>query len=75
MLVYKRKPTLIIDFVKHEDSIMERLLEITEKVSQLKEVVRRMIQKSQVELNRKFKGMKTQAFQKGIQYDILINQL
>jgi len=59
MLVYKRKPTLIIDFVKHEDSIMERLLEITEKVSQLKEVVRRMIQKSQVELNRKFKGMKT----------------
>ncbi len=43
---------------------MKRLLEITEKVSQLREAARRAIQKSQVKLDRKFEGMKTQEFQK-----------
>ena len=54
-----------MDYGKHGGSIMERLLEIIEKVSQLREVVRRAIWKSQVELDRKFEGMKTQEFQKG----------
>ncbi len=44
---------------------MERLLEIIEKVLQLREAARRAIWKSQAELNRKFKKMKTQEFQKG----------
>ncbi len=65
MLVYGREPTLIMDYRKHGGSIMERLLEITEKVLQLREAAKRAIQKSQAELDRKFEGMKTQEFQKG----------
>ncbi len=65
MLIYERELTLVMDYGKHEGSIMERLLEITEKVLQLREVVRRAIRKSQAELDRKFEGMKTQEFQKG----------
>ena len=65
MLVYEREPTLVMDYEKHEGSIIERLLEITEKVSQLREAARRAIRKSQAELDRKFEGMKTQEFQKG----------
>ncbi len=64
MLVYGREPTLIMDYEKHGGFIMERLLKITEKVSQLREAARRAIWKSQVELDKKFKGMKTQEFQK-----------
>ncbi len=64
MLVYERKPTLVMNYRKHGGSIMERLLEITEKVSQLREAAKRAIQKSQAELDKKFKGMKTQEFQK-----------
>ena len=33
MLVYGREPTLVMDYGKHGGSIMERLLEIIEKVS------------------------------------------
>ncbi len=62
MLVYGRKPTLVMDYGKHEGSIIERLLEITEKVSQLREVAKRAIWKSQAKLDRKFKGIKTQVF-------------
>ncbi len=62
ILVYKREPTLVIDYEKHEGSIIERLLEITEKVSQLREAARRVIRKSQAELNRKFEGIKIQKF-------------
>ncbi len=65
MLVYGREPTLVIDYRKHEGSIMKRLLEITEKIPQLREAARRAIQKSQAELDRKFEGMKIQEFQKG----------
>ncbi len=43
MLVYEWKPTLVMDYGKYEGSIMERLLEITEKVSQLREAARRTI--------------------------------
>ena len=65
MLIYGRESTLVINYGKYEGSIMERLLEIMEKVSQLREAARRAIRKSQAELDRKFKGMKTQEFQKG----------
>ena len=41
---------------------MERLLEIIEKVPQLREAVRRVIRRLQVELDRKFEGIKTQEF-------------
>ncbi len=43
MLVYERKLTLVMDYGKHGGSIMERLLEIIEKLSQLREAVRRAI--------------------------------
>src|SRR6266511_5566826 len=65
MLVYGREPTLVMDYEKHGGFIMERLLKITEKVLQLREAARRVIQKSQAELDRKFKGIQTQKFQKG----------
>ena len=64
MLVYEREPTLVMDYGKHEGSIMKRLLEITEKVLQLREAARRAIWKSQAELDRKFEGLKIQEFQK-----------
>ena len=65
MLVYGRESTLVMDYGKHGGSIIERLLEITDKVSQLRKATRRAIRKSQAELDRKFEGMKTQEFQKG----------
>ncbi len=65
MLVYRREPILVMDYGKHGGSIMERLLKITEKIPQLREAARKAIQKSQVELDRKFEGMKIQEFQKG----------
>ncbi len=43
MLVYGREPTLVMDYGKHGGSIIERLLEITEKVPQLREAARRVI--------------------------------
>ena len=46
MLVYEKEPILVMDYRKHEGSIMERLLEITEKIPQLREAARRAIQKS-----------------------------
>ena len=59
MLVYERESILVMNYRKHKDSIIERLLKITEKVSQLREVAKRIIWKSQAKLNRKFKEMKT----------------
>ncbi len=64
-----------MDYRKLEGSIMKRLLEIIKKVSQLKEAAKRAIRKSQAELDRKFKEMKIQIFQKGDLVRILINQL
>ena len=62
MLVYEQEPTLVMDYEKHGGSIIERLLKIMEKVSQLREAARRVIRKSQAELNRKFEGIKIQKF-------------
>ena len=46
ILVYGKEPTLVMDYRKHGGSIIERLLEITEKIPQLREAARRAIQKS-----------------------------
>src|SRR6266540_691656 len=43
MLVYGRELTLVMNYRKYGGSIMERLLEITEKVPQLREAARRAI--------------------------------
>ncbi len=43
ILVYRQESTLIMDYGKYGGFIIERLLEITEKVPQLKKVVRRAI--------------------------------
>jgi len=59
VLIYGWEPTLVMDYGKHEDFIMKRLLEITEKILQLREAIRRAIQKSQAELDKKFEEMKT----------------
>src|SRR6266508_3268980 len=55
-LVYGKEPSLVMDYGPHEGSIIERLLEITEKVPQLWESARRAIRKAQAELDRKFEG-------------------
>src|SRR6266498_2048923 len=64
-LVYGKEPTLVMDYGPHGGSIIERLLEITEKVSQLRESARRAIRKAQAELDRKFEGKPQRSFQKG----------
>ena len=64
MLIYEWEPILVMDYGKYGGSIIEKLLEITEKVPQLRKAARRAIWKSQVELDRKFEGMKIQEFQK-----------
>ncbi len=63
-LVYEKKPTLVMDYGPYRGSIIERLLEITEKVPQLRKVARRVIWKAQVELDRKFEGKSQRSFQK-----------
>ena len=55
-LVYGKEPTLVIDNGPYRRIIIERLLEIMDKVSQLREMARRTIRKAQVELDRKFEG-------------------
>src|SRR6266542_5052627 len=55
-LVYRKEPTLVMNYGPHGGSIIERLLEITEKVPQLREAARRAIRKAQAELDRKFEG-------------------
>src|SRR6266545_7966266 len=64
-LVYGKEPTLVMDYGLHGGSIIERLLEITEKVPQLRESARRAIRKAQAELDRKFEGKLQRNFQKG----------
>ncbi len=43
-----------MNYRSYRGSIIERLLKIIDKVSQLKEMVKRIIRKAQVELDRKF---------------------
>ena len=45
-LVYSRELMLVMNYRPHEGLIIERLLEITDKVSQLREMVRRTIHKA-----------------------------
>ncbi len=65
MLVYEQKSILVMNYGRYESSIIKRLLEITKKVPQLRKAARRVIRKSQAKLDRKFKKMKIQEFQKG----------
>jgi len=45
-LVYGRESTLVMDYESHGGSIIERLLEIMDKVLQLREMARRTIYKA-----------------------------
>ncbi len=45
-LVYGRESTLVINYRPHGGSIIERLIEITDKVPQLREMARRTIRKA-----------------------------
>ncbi len=45
-LIYEREPILVIDYRSHGRSIIERLLEITNKVSQFKKMIKRTIHKA-----------------------------
>jgi len=47
-----------MNYGKYGGFIIERLLKIIKKISQLRETAKKMIQKSQAELDRKFEGMK-----------------
>ncbi len=55
-LVYSKELTLVMDYGLYGGLIIKRLLKIMDKVSQLKEMARRTICKSQAELDRKFEG-------------------
>src|SRR5687767_3298835 len=64
MLVYGREPTMVMDETRSY-SMIERLLQITEKVPQLREAARRAIKKSQDDLEKKFQNKREVIFQKG----------
>jgi transposase InsO family protein len=64
VLVYGREPTMVMD-ESNRSSIIERLLEITDKVPQLRESARRAIKKAQEELEHKFQKGKEIIFKKG----------
>src|SRR6266542_683230 len=64
-LVYGKEPMLVIDYGPYDSSIIEKLLEIMEKIPQLREAARRAIRKAQAELDRKFEGKPQRSFQKG----------
>ena len=53
-LIYRRKLILVIDYRSHKESIIKRLLEITDKVPQLRTNARRAIKKAQVKLEKIF---------------------
>ena len=62
--MYGKEPMMIMDKTK-ESSVIERLLEITDRVPQLREAARRAIKKSQEELEHKFADKIEKTFQKG----------
>src|SRR6185295_5428647 len=65
-LVYGKDPHLVMDNMDTQGStIIERLLEITNKVPQLREMARRSIKEIQDKLNQKFGEQKERQFQKG----------
>jgi transposase InsO family protein len=64
VLVYGKEPSMVMDETKRS-SIIERLLEITEKVPQLREAARRAIKLSQEELEKKLQPKIELIFQKG----------
>src|SRR6266498_5293350 len=63
-LVYRKNPVLAMDSLNKGQELIERLLEITDKVLQLRTNVRKAIKKAQVKLEKTFKGKEVK-FQKG----------
>ena len=63
-----------MDYEPYKGLIIERLLKITDKVPQLREIAWRIIRKAQAELDRKFEGKYRKIFKKENLYDIMINQ-
>ncbi len=63
-LVYGKNPVLAIDSSSKGQKLIKRLLEITNKVSQLQTNARRVIKKAQAKLEETFKGKEIK-FQKG----------
>jgi len=59
-----RKLILVMNYRLHGGLIIERLLEITDKIPQLREMIRRTIRKAQAELDRKFEEKLQKNFQK-----------
>jgi hypothetical protein len=64
MLVYGREPKLAMDKPSKAETLVERLLEITEKVPQLRGSARKTIKEAQDKLNQAF-GSHKQIFAKG----------
>ena len=63
-LVYEKNPVLAMDSLSKGQELIERLLEITDKVSQLRTNTRRAIKKAQAKLEETF-NKKEVKFQKG----------
>jgi len=63
-LVYRKNPVLAIDSLSKGQELIERLLEITDKVLQLRTNARRAIKKAQAKLEETFNKKKVK-FQKG----------
>jgi hypothetical protein len=64
ILVYGKEPRMVQDKSHGKSTLIERLLEITDRILQLRESARNVIQKSQVQLNEKLQG-NPRAFSKG----------
>jgi transposase InsO family protein len=64
VLAYGKEPTMVMDESRGTNTMVERLMEITDKVPQLRESARRAIQRSQEQLNEKLQG-KSLVFSKG----------
>jgi transposase InsO family protein len=64
ILAYGKEPRLVQDESHGQRTLVERLMEITDKVPQLRESARRAIQRSQAQLNEKLQGNQ-RIFQKG----------
>src|SRR5688572_23957807 len=64
-LVFGKDPQLAMDNANKSQTLIERLLTITDKVSQLREISHRTIKEIQNKLDEKFGEQKERRFQKG----------
>ena len=63
--MFGKEPKLVMDYGPHGGTILERLIEITDKVPQLRVEAKRNIRKAQAELEKKLEGRSEVQFQKG----------